>query len=158
MDTRETGNRAFVVYGEPFGKQRPKASVFGGHAHVYTPKKTATYESYVRDAYLSGHSGSPVIDGAFSVSIKAVFGHPKGDFNSKGGLNKRGREKEASGCLKKPDCDNIAKIILDPLNGVAFRDDSGCVSLTVTKEYGPTPMVEVLIRPISGRKWATEED
>lgn len=33
----------------------------------------------------------------------------------------------------KPDCDNIAKAVLDALNGVAFDDDSQVVTLVVRK-------------------------
>ena len=36
---------------------------------------------------------------------------------------------------KKPDNDNIAKIILDALNGVAYQDDKQVVSLQVEKYY-----------------------
>ena len=36
---------------------------------------------------------------------------------------------------KKPDADNIAKIILDSLNGIAYDDDSQIVELTVIKEW-----------------------
>lgn len=37
----------------------------------------------------------------------------------------------------KPDCDNVSKIILDALNGVAFKDDSQVVGLWVEKWYVP---------------------
>lgn len=33
----------------------------------------------------------------------------------------------------KPDADNIAKAVLDAMNGLAFVDDSQVVSLSVTK-------------------------
>ena len=36
---------------------------------------------------------------------------------------------------KKPDCDNIAKIILDALNGIAYDDDSQVAMLNVVKLY-----------------------
>ena len=36
---------------------------------------------------------------------------------------------------KKPDADNIAKIILDALNGIAFSDDRNITDLKVRKEY-----------------------
>ena len=36
----------------------------------------------------------------------------------------------------KPDCDNIAKAILDSLNGIAYKDDSQVVELTVVKRFG----------------------
>ncbi|WP_332834903.1 RusA family crossover junction endodeoxyribonuclease [Clostridium perfringens] len=36
---------------------------------------------------------------------------------------------------KKPDVDNIAKIILDSLNGVAYKDDSQIVDIRIIKKY-----------------------
>lgn len=48
----------------------------------------------------------------------------------------------------KPDCDNIAKAILDALNGVAYDDDKQVVRLHVEKEYGATGSVEVVIGEI----------
>lgn len=47
--------------------------------------------------------------------------------------------------MQKPDSDNIAKAILDALNGVAYYDDSQVVGLTVKKEYGDSARVEVEI-------------
>jgi len=38
--------------------------------------------------------------------------------------------------VKKPDCDNYAKIVQDALNGIAFRDDAQIVDLRVTKGFG----------------------
>lgn len=49
---------------------------------------------------------------------------------------------------KKPDFDNIGKIICDSLNLVAYHDDSAVVDAQVRKFYSEQPRVEVLIRQI----------
>ncbi|MEQ2712194.1 RusA family crossover junction endodeoxyribonuclease, partial [Hominisplanchenecus faecis] len=36
---------------------------------------------------------------------------------------------------KKPDSDNIAKVVLDALNGIAYHDDTQIIKLTITKAY-----------------------
>lgn len=46
---------------------------------------------------------------------------------------------------KKPDWDNIGKIVCDALNNVAFRDDSQIVDGTVVKCYSEQPRIEVEI-------------
>ncbi len=46
---------------------------------------------------------------------------------------------------KKPDCDNIAKIILDALNGLAYDDDAQVVKLYVEKRYGAFDHVTVVL-------------
>ena len=46
---------------------------------------------------------------------------------------------------KKPDADNIAKIIMDALNGVAYEDDRQVVELIVRKFFSDTAYVDVFI-------------
>ena len=48
-------------------------------------------------------------------------------------------------CLKKPDSDNIAKIICDSLNGIAYKDDSQVAYLEIEKYYAEEEGVEVII-------------
>lgn len=72
-----------------------------------------------------------MIDGAVSIYIAAFFTPPKSD-------SRKQRERKCAGrawCDLKPDVDNIAKIILDALNGVAFSDDKQVVLLQVGKFY-----------------------
>ena len=47
---------------------------------------------------------------------------------------------------KKPDCDNMGKICLDALNGIAYPDDAQISSLYITKRYGKNPMAKILIK------------
>lgn len=49
---------------------------------------------------------------------------------------------------KKIDCDNLAKIILDSLNKIAYDDDSGISKLVVDKIYGEMPRVEITLEEI----------
>lgn len=53
------------------------------------------------------------------ISILAIFPIPKY-------VSKKTKDLMLNGCLfptKKPDADNVIKVILDSLNGVAYRDD-----------------------------------
>ena len=62
--------------------------------------------------------------------------------------SKKNKEKALKGEImpnKKPDLDNIAKIILDGLNGVAYTDDKQVTSLEIEKVYSDTPCVVVYI-------------
>ena len=48
---------------------------------------------------------------------------------------------------KRPDADNIAKIILDSLNGIAWNDDASVTTLAVTKCYtSESDHVDVMVR------------
>lgn len=130
----------FTVPGNPKGKGRPRVTRFG----TYTPKATKDYEKLVKQSYLS--AGNPVretSDKPLSVHINAVFGVPK-SYSKKKTLAMLGTHH-----TKKPDADNIAKAILDALNGVAFPDDSAISVLYVNKTYGEVPCVAVTIMEVT---------
>lgn len=125
-----------VIKGEPVGKGRPRFSQYS----VYTPKKTETYEQLV---YLSFRSQvrQPMFEKSVPIrcEITACFGIPKS-------TSKKNREAMLNGKIrptKKPDIDNIEKIILDALNKKAFYDDSQVVEIEVKKIYSETPCVIV---------------
>jgi Holliday junction resolvase RusA-like endonuclease len=50
---------------------------------------------------------------------------------------------------KKPDSDNVLKIILDALNGVCFEDDSQICDIIFSKRYSINPKIAVKIREVS---------
>jgi Holliday junction resolvase RusA-like endonuclease len=49
---------------------------------------------------------------------------------------------------KKCDADNLAKAVLDALNGIAYYDDSQVCELSVSKLYSDNPRVIVSISEI----------
>lgn len=131
----------FDVPGEPGAKGRPRFSTRGGFVKTYTDKKTELYESLVRNAYLNRYAEEPTVTGEVKVEIQAHFGIPKS-------TSKKNRADMISGKIrpmKKPDVDNIAKAILDALNGIAFEDDKNITELVIGKHYSESPHVEVCI-------------
>lgn len=128
--------RIFTVFGEPKAKARPRMTRSG---FPFTPKQTVFYENYVKTCYLEAYVGRPMMEGEIHAHINAVFGIPKS-------VSKKKRQEMIDGKInptKKPDLDNIAKSILDSLNGIAYKDDSHVVRLSVAKQYGENPKVEV---------------
>lgn len=127
----------FTVPGAPQGKERPR---FTRDGHTYTPEKTRDYERLVAWSYKSA-AHAAVLSGSIRAEIVAVYAVPKS-------WPKRQRERALAGDLVpmvKPDLDNIAKAILDALNGVAYRDDAAVTDLTVGKRYGARPCVAVAL-------------
>ncbi len=55
-----------------------------------------------------------------------------------------------AGYMHKPDSDNIAKIILDGLNGIAYIDDNQVTKLKVNKIYGIKSYIKVKIIYLGG--------
>lgn len=135
----------FTVPGEPVGKGRPRVVRRGAFTQTYTPEKTASYENLVKLEF-QRQGGRMLGDGPVSMRISAVYGIPKS-------ASKRKREYMAGGIIRptrKPDCDNVAKLIADALNGLAYRDDSQVVAMTVEKWFGEDPRVDVEIREVPG--------
>lgn len=132
----------FYIPGEPFGKQRPKFSRAGGFVRSYTQKETVSYENLVKTEYAWQCGEARFQDDAEVLAvINAFFSIPKS-------VSKKTRADMLAGRVrptKRPDCDNIAKVILDGLNGIAYRDDAQVVSAAVSKHYGETPRVEVTL-------------
>lgn len=114
----------FRIKGQPQGKARPR---FNGN-HTYTPKATKDYEHLVRTSYIA-QCGNKMND--FNrIAIKAYFEIPKS-------ATKKERAEIMAGkkVNKKPDIDNIIKIILDSLNGLAYADDKQITKIEAIKSY-----------------------
>lgn len=82
------------------------------------------------------------MDGPVSVSIKFVLKPPTA---------MRKAQREAAISARAPaatggDVDNLAKAILDALNTITYRDDRQISRLSVAKEYGAEPKVEIFIQ------------
>lgn len=133
----------FIVYGEPKGKGRPRFNTKTGHA--ITPKDTVNYETLVHMEYLNQCGGMKFSDDAMlDMRIKAYYSIPKSK-------SKKLQARMLEGIVrptKKPDMDNVVKIIADSLNKVAYRDDTQIVDCQCRKFYSDTPRVEVRILEI----------
>lgn len=116
----------FKIVGAIQTKQRPKASYINGHATVYTPKETITYENYVRSEF---QRQCPLTH----FGEKPIFATISAYFKPNNELAKYEAYRVA--CMNHKDLDNIAKIILDSLNGIAYNDDKQIVHLEVHKNY-----------------------
>lgn len=120
----------FTIDGAPTGKARPRVTRFG----TYNTDQTVLYENLVQISYKQQCKGEYSED-PLKITIAAFYDIPKS-------MTKKNRTLIADGKLyptKKPDIDNIAKIILDALNGIAYKDDTQVIELTVMKRYGPDP-------------------
>lgn len=136
---------SFSILGEPFGKQRPKFARNGQYVKTYTPDKTVNYENFVKYAYIEQANGFKFSDDAqLYVEITAYYAIPKSTSKKKAAEMLSGKIRPT----KKPDFDNISKIICDSLNTIAYHDDSAIVEAQVHKFYGENPRVEVIIKEL----------
>lgn len=131
------------MYGEPKGKGRPRFSTKTGHA--MTPKDTVNYETLVHMEYMNQCGNAKFPDDAMlDMRIKAYYSIPKSKSKKMKALMLEGIIRPT----KKPDMDNVVKIIADSLNNIAYRDDTQIVDCQCRKFYSDTPRVEVRILEI----------
>lgn len=132
---------SFFIAGIVQAKQRPK---FNGR-FAYTPKETVEYENLVKLQYQAqcGNYRYPD-DVPLAVTIFAHLEPPQSASN----IKKTRMLNQEEYPLKKPDVDNVAKIILDALNGIAYRDDKQVVTLIVKKLYAGESGVGVTISEV----------
>lgn len=130
----------FKVDGVPQGKGRPRFTKSG---NTYTPEATKRYEAKVRFCY-RGYCKNKKLDGALKMQILACFEPPKS-------TSKKLRMQMLSGEVrptKKPDIDNIVKVIMDALNGVAYDDDKQIIQIEANKKYAEHSAVYIEIERI----------
>ena len=130
---------SFTVHGTAVPKQRPRIS----GRRAYTPKRTKDYEERVLNEFRSSYSGFyPAFgkDVPVRICISVIQEIPKS-------WSKKKRAQAESGEIvplsRNGDVDNIAKSILDALNGFAYEDDCQVTTLIVTKQYGVRPCAKV---------------
>lgn len=122
----------FMIPGKPVGKARPR---IGANGAVYTPNNTKKYEKMVGVLYREAKG--PYFEKGVPLVVEILANYPKSKNNNK--------KIYPTG---KPDLDNVAKIILDGLNGVAWHDDAQVVGLYVEKYYASDPHVLVQVREV----------
>ena len=127
----------FTVPGEPRGWARARTQ----GARFFTDTKTRSEKQAV--AAWALEAGARVMEGPVSVCLTAYLRIPQS-------VSKKRRADMLSGAerpTKKPDGDNLAKLTMDALNGVCWRDDVQVVDLTVRKFWSDEPRLVVEISP-----------
>ena len=133
-----------VIPGAPIGKGRGRAAVVGGHARIYTPKRTAEWERGTAFV-LRGLWKDVPFDGPVEVRLLAAAPRPK----------RLMRKKDPDGLIwkpKTPDADNIEKCTWDAIVMAGIiRDDCLVVKSECQDCYAEKdgiPRIEIMIRPL----------
>lgn len=139
----------FTVPGKPQGKARARTfynAAVGKHVST-TPDNTVLYENLIKDRYLQ-QAGGIYLERGIPVSIRIVvkFLPPKSTSKIKHAEMLSGALKP----LKKPDVDNIVKVVSDALNGVAYHDDTQIVSVSAKKVYAASEGLDVIVEEYNG--------
>jgi Holliday junction resolvase RusA-like endonuclease len=139
---------AFSIPGEPKGKDRPRAipriierdGEPVAVVSMHTPPATVTAEKAIRELFMRKFPDHQRWSGAVLIRFTAIFETPKSFNNTLQAAAKTG----GLYCIKKPDKDNIEKLIADALNGIAWHDDAQVMGGGI-KRYGSPARVDVVL-------------
>ena len=107
----------FIIPGDPRPKGRPRF----GNGFVHTPRETQRAEHTVK-AHARNAGARPMLG---PVSVELRFWRAT---------------------KRRCDVDNLAKLVCDALNGIAWRDDDQIADLRATKGHDPeNPRTEVVV-------------
>ncbi len=136
--------KTFTLLGEPQAKERPRFSSHNGR--IYTPKSTKAYEEKIRRAYRQQYPElDPFPKGVpLQMEVETFHQIPK---SASRALQEK-MENRGVFPTKKPDVDNLVKIIADSLNNLAYHDDCQIVAVKIRKFYCRDPRVWVKISEI----------
>jgi Holliday junction resolvase RusA-like endonuclease len=141
----EGGVVFFTVYGkaEPAGSKRAFVNPKTGKAIVTDANKNAKPWKQSVALAASRVYKTALLEGPLILVVKFYELRPKSHFNSKGALNKKGRESVYP--TKKPDATKLLRAVEDAMTGVVYRDDAQIVSQQVFKHYGSPARTEVFV-------------
>lgn len=132
-----------LIQGDPKGQPRPRAFArnMGGRyvARVYDSDVADEWKRRVDAELLRAvvHMGIQASEQAFRVTMNFGLKRPMSHFNAAGEVKKA----HAGACMKKPDVDNLAKLVLDRITRSQriWQDDSQVIELLVTKVWTIKP-------------------
>lgn len=102
----------FCIDGEPVSKSRARFTKRGSKAHAYTPQRVKEAEERVGWAFKAAAPPGYRPGAELTYGVVALF------FN---------------GTRQRRDVDNMVKLVLDSLNGVAWEDDNQVVEISARK-------------------------
>jgi len=135
----------FTIPGEPTGKGRPRFFNRGGKVMAHTPDETVVYENLIRLEYQRQCGKKRFEDNAMlDLQIIAYYAIPESASKKKKAAMENGEIRPT----KKPDADNVLKVVADSLNQLAYRDDAQVVDTQFRKFYSRQPRLEVTIQNV----------
>jgi len=135
-----------VILGSPKAQGRPRARNAGKFVQIYDDPNSAKAKRNLM-AVVQEQAPEKLLDCPLRVDLYFYMPRPKGHYGT--GKN-AGKLKDSSPInhTKKPDIDNLRKLVMDALTNVFWRDDSLVCEGTTRKVYSNKPRTEIGIKKI----------
>ena len=132
----------FKVDATPVPKGRARYVRRGNHISTYTPEKTRTYETLIKESAKQAMGSSEPLETPVTLYLYIRVPIPKSCTKKRLEAIQNGSEKP----IRKPDGSNILKSVEDGMNGVVYKDDSQIVNIHVTKVYSSEAGVDICVK------------
>ena len=132
----------FKVDATPVPKGRARYVRRGNHISTYTPEKTRTYETLIKESAKQAMGSSEPLETPVTLYLYIRVPIPKSCTKKRLEAIANGSEKP----IKKPDASNILKSVEDGMNGVVYKDDSQIVNIHVSTVSSSAPGVDICIK------------
>lgn len=128
------------------GLARAKARAASNGRRSFVDPETAMFQNLVKFAAAKALGSQPMLKGAVAVHMTVFYQPPISTPPSMLAKMLGGVEHAA----KRPDIDNLAKVIMDGCQGVLYANDLLVVELVAVKVYAEAPGVQVTVVEIVG--------
>lgn len=113
------------------GSSRTNERARHGRRKVYTPEKTRAARREIVAAFRDAQTCGGVHKGPVRMVVRVEHASP--------------RPWPGRYCAKKPDLDNVLKLVADALNGVAYFDDQQIVEMRAEKAFAESSALHVIL-------------
>ncbi len=131
-----------TLYGKPTPKPSPRSFHSNGKIKVYNPVKKKRRILRTAIGYqICGIADFKLLKGPVELELTYFLPISKGTSKKRAFEMEKGVFKH----IKKPDTDNMTKMIKDCMTGIVYRDDSQVYSEIILKQYSYEPRTEIKI-------------
>lgn len=124
VEVNTYGRYTTVIFSVPFVRGKGRVRFVRATGSAYIPDATASAMEQIRMAYVKAANGIKAPRGT-SVFVRIETSRPM--------PKSRPKRMKCEPDVFKPDIDNICKLVLDALNGVAWEDDTQVTAIEADK-------------------------
>lgn len=131
---------------KPLPQPRPRFARRGNFVTTYDTPKIKTYKKHIEIVVRNEMASKNIraTERPLIINLIFTFAPPKSYPKYKVKEVMSGKIKYT----KNVDVDNLAKAVMDAINGVAYQDDRQVIELGVKKQYGEKDTVKIIIKEV----------
>lgn len=141
MGDRELHVAQLVIPGEPQALARPRVA----RGRMYDPRGNQIAKERIRQLWRRSGYEPFDADAPLHLAVHCFFPRPRSHYVGRDVERGRLRPDAPRFVTRRPDLDNIIKLVADALQGLAFHDDSRIVWLDASKRWVDPPLAQTLV-------------